>query len=145
MGAVNENREYTFCRNRSELLFVNYFDKVSISVLAVMTMIFVLFGPRYAVRGSIFGIIVIIPFLMLFVNHHGKFAHKITVDRRSGEISFHMFRNRGVILRNITDIEKVHDGSYLTFFLKEGKKVMWNKQSDELVDFLRNVTKVESK
>jgi hypothetical protein len=145
MVVENENREYTFCRSRSELFFVNYFDKVSIAVLAVMTIIFLLIGPRYAVRGSLFGIIIIIPFLILFVNHHGKFAHKITVDRLSGEISFHMFRNRGVILSNIKDIEKVHDGSYITFFLKEGNKVLWNKQSDELVNFLRNVTVVESK
>jgi hypothetical protein len=31
------------------------------------------------------------------------------------------------------------------WFLKEGKKVMWNKQSDDLVNFLRNVTIVEAK
>ena len=141
----NDTKEkYIFSRTRGEILFANYFDKYAFVVLIVVTLIYAISNYPDSLKGAFFTVIVVLPFLILFSAHFSKAAHTLIIDLINEKVEFHMFRGKGVIIKNIRDIEKVHNGGYITFYFKEGNKILWKKRDDEekLVNLLENITVV---
>lgn len=143
----NDSKDkYTFSRTRGEVLFANYFDKYAIVILVAVSIVYAISDYPDSLKGVLFAVIVVIPFLILFASHFSKTAYKLIFDLTNRKVEFYMFRNKGVIVKNISDIEKVYNSGYLTFYLKEGDKILWKKREheEELLRLLKKITYVES-
>jgi len=145
MQQNDQKEKYTFSRTRGEILFANYFDKYAFIVLIVVAIIYAISNYPDSLKGTFFTVIVVIPFLMLFSSHFSKSAHKLIIDLINEQVEFHMFRNKGVVIVTINDIEKVHNGGYITFYLKGGNKIIWKKREheNELLNLLEKIATVE--
>jgi len=128
-----------FSKPSAEQTFVNKFDKVSLLILAAMIVICALIGSFDWFKGSIITFLIVFPFILIFIHHFNKFAHKISFDLDTREVNFHMFRNKGVITAKIDDIENVKDKPQTIFSLKDGRTIQWNKESGELVRLLKEL------
>jgi hypothetical protein len=146
MHQSHSKEKYTFSRSRGEILFANNFDKCAYVVLIVAAIIYAFSNYPDSLKGAFFYIIVVIPFLMLFSSHFNNAAHKLIIDTVNAKVEFHMYRGKGIISKNNIDIEKVRNGGYITFYFKEGNKILWKKRDDEevLLNLLEKVTVVES-
>lgn len=142
----NDSKEkYIFSRTRGEILFANYFDKYAFVILVVVAFIYAILNYPDSLKGAFFAVIVVVPFLILFSLHFKKAAYKLIIDLIDEKVEFYMFKGKGIIKKNIRDIEKVHSGGYLIFYFKGGDKILWKKRDNEekLINILKKITTVK--
>jgi hypothetical protein len=141
-----EQDEYVCSRTKNEVYFANNFDKFAYIVIGFASAIYITLGYSNSLKVIFFVLIFVIPCLILFAFHFKKTAYKLVFDLKKGEVEFHMFRNGGVIVNKLESIQKVQISGYMTFYLGNGKKIIWKKRAKEedLLDLLRKVTKVET-
>ena len=139
-----EQANYIFSKTKGEIIFANNFDKYSYAIIAFLSVVYIVVDYPNSINGLIFTWIIVIPFLMLFASHFKKVAYKIAIDLKEKKIDFHMFRNRGVVVTKIEEIQKVQNRGYLTFFIKSGEKIIWKKgtDDDDLLQLLEKIANV---
>lgn len=140
-----ERGKYIFSRTKGEVVFVNHFDRYAYIIIAIISSAYLLTGYPNSIKGILLILVLVVPFLILFVYHFEKVAYKLVFDLHEGNVEFHMFRNKGVAIKKIDDIKKVYNGGYITFVLQGDEKIIWKKRSseEELINLLKRITIVQ--
>ena len=117
MATNNLDRIYTISKSAADVKFINYLCKFSFIGVFIVSMIIV-FDDSISNDFSNWMIVIAFGLLIFFfVKFHGRFAHKIVINRDEGQVEFHMLRNENIVTINLDAIEKVYVNLYITFFL----------------------------
>jgi len=138
MNQTNK-KEYYFEKSRGEVKVLNNFDKVVMIILILIIGWFYFWGDWHSFKVTIVGLLIVLPFMLIFQTHFMNFAHKISLHLDTWGIRFYLLRNKGIITAKISDIDNVENKSLMIFSLKDGRKVKWDRESGELVRLLKEL------
>lgn len=113
----NETQKYIFSSTKSEVIFVNIFDKFAFAIIIAISSICIVIDFSISIKAIFFILILVVPFIVLFNSHFKK----------------------------IKDIEKVENRGYITFHFNGGDRILWKKRQneDELISLLKRITVVQ--
>ena len=138
-------KKFLFSRTKSEVIFVNFFDKFAFATIIVTSSICIFIDFTISIKTIIFILVLVVPFIVLFNSYFKRIAYKLVFDIKKGTIELYMFRNMGVTIKKIKEIEKVENRGYITFYFKGGDKILWKKRphEEELINLLKRITVVQ--
>jgi hypothetical protein len=137
---MNSNKIYVFERPKAEIYIANYIDKVGLMIGVITFILDILFLHNITKSSSwFFGFSTLILLSLFFEIFFRRFAHRISVNLDTHEITFSFFRHKKDTIIKIEDIKEIRMNAYITFIFDK-RKVFYNDLvNKELVAFIEEL------
>lgn len=138
---------YIFSRSEAEKKLINYLDRFVIGFILIFPILIILLGfsLEKAIHVGFYYATVMLPIVYLYRLYHQNFAYRIHFDLNQNMVVFYMFRNKGKITANTSEIDRIAISYFITFFVKD-KKIKYkyrDQKGKELAEFLKERLKTK--